>query len=100
MVLEVVQEPAPLQEVEDRMILTWTRPDRDCGSITAAGLKGTYTVRWVGMQGYSLTGVGHDTLPMLALPPYGRMFGHLDHAKDHAAALERVKACEAQAGGE
>lgn len=81
-------------------MLTWTRPDNDCGAITADGMKGTYQIRWVGMVGYTLTGRGHDDLPMLALPPYGRLFEHLDHAKDYAAALERVKAYEPQVGGE
>lgn len=80
-------------------MLSWTRPADDCGAILANGLKGTYQIRWNGGL-FSLTGRGHDDLPMLALPPYGRLFEQLDHAKDHAAALERVRVCEPQAGGE
>lgn len=81
-------------------MLQWSRPANDCGAVEALGRQGTYTVRWVGMTGYTLTGVGHDSLPMLALPPFGKLFDHLHHAKDYATALERVKVCESQVGGE
>lgn len=78
-------------------MLTWTPPDDERGAITAAGGKGRYTIRW--RDGYTLTGVGHDRLPMLVLPPHGRGFETLDGAKDFAEAIERVKTVEPEASG-
>lgn len=79
-------------------MMTWTRPDNDCGQITAHGNRGAYTIRSVGSLGYTLTGLGHDDLPMMQLPPYGRLFETLDAAKDYASGLERV-AAEGQVSG-
>lgn len=79
-------------------MLTWTQPNQH-GQIEAAGGKGTYTITWVGSLGYTLTGVGHDGLPMLVLPPYGRLLETLDKARDLAEAIERVKAVEPEASG-
>ena len=75
-------------------MLTWTTAD-DRGHIAATGGKGRYQIRW-DRRGYVLTGHGHGDLPMLALP---RRFDTLDAAKDRAAALERVKAVEAEVSG-
>ena len=77
-------------------ILKWTHPNPD-GVIEAFGGKGHYQIRWRS-HGYTLTGVGHDRLPMLALSP-GRAFNTLDRAKDYAQALERVRAVEPEASG-
>ena len=81
-------------------MLNWSPPeDHTGGCIVAAGGKGWYTIRWQTRSGYMLTGTGHDDLPMLVLPPYGRQFDTLDKAKDFAAAIERVKATEPQISG-
>ena len=79
-------------------MLTWSTPEAG-GSVTAAGGKGWYTIGWQTRTGYLLTGHGHGDLPMLILPPYGRLFETLDKAKDFAEAIERVKATEPQASG-
>ena len=70
-------------------MMLWSRPATDCGQITAQGSHGVYTIRWVGALGYTLTGRDTDDLPMMQLPPYGRIFEHIDDAKQFAEQLER-----------
>ena len=78
-------------------MLTWSTPDDHRGVICAAGGKGRYHIRW--KNGYLLTGVGHDDLPMLVIHHNGRLFETLDKAKDFAEAIERVKTVESQISG-
>lgn len=81
-------------------MLKWSPPDTNTrGCITAAGGKGVYMIRWQTRTGYILTGMGHDDIPMLALPPYGRRFETLDRAKDYAERIERVGTVEPQISG-
>lgn len=78
------------------MTLTWTESGTN---VEAFGTKGCYVIkRAPGFSGCILTAVGHDELPMLALPPYGRSFGAMQHAKDYAARLDRVSVPEPQGG--
>jgi len=71
-------------------MMLWSRPAIDCGQITAQGHHGVYTIRWVGSLGYTLTGRDWDDLPMMSLPPYGRIFDRIDDAKALAEQLERA----------
>lgn len=76
-------------------MLTWKS-----GNLKAIGRRGTYTIeRARGGEGFLLTGVGHDELPMLDLPPFGERFDSIDAAKDRAAALERIKPIESEVSG-
>ncbi|MGC7194402.1 hypothetical protein RA997_22920 [Mycobacteroides abscessus subsp. abscessus] len=61
-------------------------------------MRGTYTVQSVGRE-WILQGVGHDGLPMLALPAEGKAFAALDTAQLYALQLDRVGAVEPQASG-
>lgn len=62
---------------------------------TAVGAKGVYTIDPRNV----LTAIGHDSLPMLALPPDGRQFVSRQHALDTAEALDRTSTYESQASG-
>jgi hypothetical protein len=77
-------------------MLTWTQ---NGSTVESFGCRGHYTIhRALGFSGCVLRGVGHDGLPMLALPPYGRHFDRVDSAKDYALKLERVRATEPLGG--
>ena len=80
------------------MTLTWSSHDHILGALTAAGLRGVYTVEQIGPE-WVLHGVGHDRLPMLPLPPVGRRFTNLSAARDFAGRVDCVKTVEAQASG-
>lgn len=49
------------------MSLRWRGHSEILGALFAVGLRGTYVVQSVGRE-WILQGVGHDGLPMLALP--------------------------------
>lgn len=68
-------------------------------SVEAFGAKGHYTIhRAPGFSGCVLTANGHDDLPMLAIPPFGKSFDTLQRAKDYAERIEWVKTPEPQGG--
>lgn len=76
-------------------MLTWKS-----GNLKAIGRRGVYTIeRARGGEGFVLTGVGHDELPLLELQPFGERFETLDDAKGRAAALERIKTNESEVSG-
>lgn len=77
--------------------LAWSGHNEIIGALVAIGLRGTYTVQSVGREWF-LQGVGHDGLPMLALPAEGKAFAALDSAQLYAMELDRSHA-EAQASG-
>lgn len=77
--------------------MKWTGHSEIIGALVAVGLRGTYTVQSVGRE-WILQGVGHDGLPMLALPVEGKAFAGLDTAQLYAMELDRSHA-EAQASG-
>jgi hypothetical protein len=77
-------------------MLTWNGQP---GNAIAVGAKGIYTIQSLSNGKHVLQGVGHDDMPMLALPFMGREFDTLDHAKGHAGALDRVTAVEPEASG-
>ena len=64
----------------------------------AFGLRGRYQIRLVSAW-YVLTGVGHDDLPMLVLPPWGRKFPSLAEAQAHAERIESVRVVEPEVSG-
>lgn len=56
----------------------------------ASGVKGHYTVIWVGGERqWQLTAVGHDRLPLMEIPATGRRFWTPDEAKAFADSLDR-----------
>ncbi|QFG15055.1 hypothetical protein PBI_QUEENHAZEL_48 [Mycobacterium phage QueenHazel] len=79
-------------------MLNWSGHPHMIGTLTATGARGTYSVQRVGPQ-WLLQGIGHDGLDMLELPPGGKFFGTLDHAKDWSADLDRVPSREWQVSG-
>ncbi|MFA5712008.1 hypothetical protein [Mycolicibacterium sp.] len=80
------------------LMLMWQTHDQIPGAEQAVGLRGEYVVRRV-PDSFVLTGYGHDTLPLLDLPPAGRKFVRLDDAKQFANQLERVSARESEVSG-
>ncbi|OHU29131.1 hypothetical protein BKG78_23610 [Mycobacteroides chelonae] len=77
--------------------MKWTGHTEIVGALVVVGLRGTYTVQRVGRE-WILQGVGHDGLPMLALPAEGKAFADLVSAQLYAIALDQQHA-EAQASG-
>ncbi|SKV05751.1 Uncharacterised protein [Mycobacteroides abscessus subsp. bolletii] len=77
--------------------MKWSGHSEILGALVAVGLRGTYMVQSVGRE-WILQGVGHDGLPMLALPAEGKSFAALDTAQLYAIELDRTRA-EAQASG-
>lgn len=76
----------------------WTQNGHDLESF---GARGHYVIkRSPGFSGCVLKATGHDALPMLALPPFGKSFATLLAAKNYAQRLDRVRQLEPQAGGE
>lgn len=80
------------------MSLRWRGHSEIIGALVAVGLRGTYMVQSVGRE-WILQGVGHDGLPMLALPAEGKSFAALHTAQLYAIELERKGAVESQASG-
>lgn len=68
------------------------------GNLVAVGVRGIYTIQTVRGQ-YVLQGVGHDELPMAALPALGHWFGVLEFAKRHAEKIEQAPADAEVSGG-
>lgn len=79
------------------MSLKWRSHAQILGALFAVGLRGTYTVQSFGRE-WILQSVGHDGLPMLALPAEGKAFAALDTAQLYAIELDGTHA-EAQASG-
>lgn len=79
--------------------LRWSSHDHIVGAVTAIGIRGVYSIQKVGPC-WSLQGVGHDDLPLLALPPEGKVFVYLQVAQDYAAAVDAKMLAESQVGGE
>lgn len=70
------------------------------GNVVAVGARGTYTVQTVGPPTrYVLQGVGHDELPMRALPAFGAQFLTLSQAQDAAVQIERSRDPEPRMSG-
>lgn len=80
------------------MTLRWSGHEHVVGTLVAVGLRGVYSVEQVGREWW-LDGVGHDDLPMLALPPGGKPFASLVSAQQYAQRLDLVKTVEAQVSG-
>jgi hypothetical protein len=68
------------------------------GEVTAVGYRGIYTTRPHGSH-CVLCGVGHDGLPMLALPPFGRAFTYPAQAREYAEKLDAFVHAEAYCSG-
>jgi hypothetical protein len=78
--------------------MTWTQNGHDVESF---GAKGHYVIkRSPGFSGCVLTALGHDGLPLLTLPPYGKSFDNVQKAKDYAERIEWVRTVEPVVGGE
>lgn len=69
-------------------------------TIEAVGRKATYTLHRApgAFTGCVLTATGHDSLPLLALPPYGKHFERPSTAKDYAEGIERGQSTEPLGG--
>ena len=79
-------------------MLVWTQNGHD---LETFGGRGHYLIkRQPGFTGCILQATGHDALPMLALPAYGKPFTTTHSAKEYAQKLDRVRALEPQLGGE
>lgn len=79
-------------------MLNWTRHDHMIGIFTAVGLRGVYCLQREGAN-WVLTGQGHDTLSMLAIPPEGRTFQRLELAQEWVVKLDSTKTVEPQVSG-
>ena len=79
------------------MSLTWNgRP----GNLVAVGTRATYTIQTLGpLTRYILQGIGHDSLPLLDLPPFGAQFTELFEAQKAAAAIDKRPNFEPQMSG-
>ena len=64
----------------------------------ATGARGTYRLRRDRDDRWHVSGIGHDGLPMLTLPPEGRMFASLAQAETFVDGLDRAPA-EAEMSG-
>lgn len=60
------------------------------GFRSAVGARGTYRLRHDRDDRWHVSGIGHDGLPMLAIPPDGRMFASLRHAETFIDGLDRA----------
>ena len=70
-------------------------------NLEAVGSKGWYLIRRApGFSGCVLQATGHDSLPMLAVDPYGKSFRSTQLAKDYADRLDAVRVTEPSCGGE
>lgn len=69
-------------------------------TVEAFGHKAHYTLRRApgAFTGCVLTAEGHDGLPMLILPPYGKHFDRPADAKQYAERIEWTKTLEPQGG--
>jgi hypothetical protein len=68
--------------------------------IEAVGIRGVYTIsQRLWGKPWLLSAVGHDQLPLLAVGFPGLDFDTLDHAKDNATRIDRVKTVEPQVSG-
>lgn len=80
-------------------MLNWTTHDHMVGTLCAVGARGIYSVQRVGPE-WVLQGVGHDDLPMLALPLHGKPFQTLTSAQTYAQEIDRRAPIESQVGSE
>lgn len=77
--------------------LVW-RPETPTEERAWNGLRGIYTIRQNGNATFTLSGMGHDNIPMLALTG-GRRFATAVAARLYADRLDRVRIVEPEASG-
>lgn len=65
----------------------------------ATGLRATYSIQLRGSNTYFLTGIGHDGLPLLALPVDGKPFTTVGAAMVWAERLDSSRHPEPQISG-